>query len=423
MNRESIHHVFGYTLCFALYLFIYSSFIVDVFGYMGYEDNLSATKTAIAALGICFCAFLIRNKNLPSEYFLHLTLSLVVLPTLVLFAGSNLPYIFAGTTLLAYSLLSVTTRLVTFKTIKTFRIKTPSILLHLLLIASAATVLSIFAFGGGTYFNLNLAMVYEFRSEAADNLPGIFSYINPIITKVAIPFGVIIALQTRRWSALFALLMCAVLLFALTAHKSILAYPIVALTAYHFSKNGRYAKLLIYSLLSIGLLSILELNLLRNSDFGYWFSSLIFRRAILTPSFLNLAYIDWFGSNPTYFWADSRVTLGLVSPPSHLSSPHLIGYQLYGSEDMSANTGWIGSGFANAGIFGVVLYTVLIGILLSFLNSYSRKLGTPTIIAIFSSLILTVLLSADFLTSLLTHGLLVATMIVVISPKTCTKEY
>jgi hypothetical protein len=97
-----------------------------------------------------------------------------------------------------------------------------------------------------------------------------------------------------------------------------------------------------------------------------------------------------------------------------MSSPNLIGYQYFGLEDTSANTGWIGSGFANAGIAGVFLYSILIAALLGVLNTYSEKLGGGVITALFSTIFLTLILSADFATSLLTHGLIAAIVLLVL---------
>jgi len=84
---------------------------------------------------------------------------------------------------------------------------------------------------------------------------------------------------------------------------------------------------------------------------------------------------------------------------------------------MSANAGWIGSGYANAGMFGVYLYSVMIGLFFSFLNAYGRKLGGRLVITLFTIPVFTLLRSSDLTTMFLTHGLLISILIlIIISP-------
>jgi hypothetical protein len=50
---------------------------------------------------------------------------------------------------------------------------------------------------------------------------------------------------------------------------------------------------------------------------------------------------------------------------------------------------------------------------MSFLNTYSKNLGAHIVISFFSIIFLTIILSADFITSLLTHGLLFAVILLI----------
>jgi hypothetical protein len=129
---------------------------------------------------------------------------------------------------------------------------------------------------------------------------------------------------------------------------------------------------------------------------------------------LNWAYYDFFSVHPYTYWAESKFTLGLVASPYDLNIPYLIGREFFGDAEAHANTGWIGSGMANAGYFGIAFYSVLIGLLLSMLDAYAKKLGYSLLLAVFLISVMTATTSADLTTMLLTHGFLMLLLIVIL---------
>lgn len=128
----------------------------------------------------------------------------------------------------------------------------------------------------------------------------------------------------------------------------------------------------------------------------------------MVPAMLNYFYIDFFSNNPPVFWSGSRISLGLLDYPYELAVPNLIGDAFLSNPKNSANTGYIGSGFSQAGILGVVLYSIGVGFVISLFNALGEKLGHAIVVAAVSAQIVTMVLSADFLTMFLTHGLLVS---------------
>jgi len=207
---------------------------------------------------------------------------------------------------------------------------------------------------------------------------------------------------------------CSVLLFALTAHKAPLFYPFIVLFVYWAAQSSKAVDWLLTAIFTILVISAVDFWLYANGKESMMLGSLFARRAILVPSLLNWFYLDWFSMHEKYYWAGSKFTFGLISPPDSLKMANLIGVEYFNKEEMSANTGWIGSGYANAGLLGVYLYSVLIGLFFSFLNAYGRKLGARMVIALFTLPVLTMLTSTDLPTMLLTHGLLIAMVLLMI---------
>ncbi|MBU0665000.1 MAG: hypothetical protein KJ990_10705 [Proteobacteria bacterium] len=403
-----------YALLFFFLLFVFQNFIVVLFASQGYPDNLAVGNIPVSLLLIVLCVSCIRRPEMPSYFFLHLGLSLLITPSLVLYCGGSLPISFALTSVSAFLIIAITTIFFDIRRIKLKRVTSKQLLI-LLTGLSLAFIGSIFVFGGARFINFDFSRVYGIRSDAAENLPGIFGYLSPLFGKVIIPFATVLSILWRRWSMVAILVGCSVLLFALTAHKAPLFYPFIVLFVFWVAQSSSKAvELLLIAILGILAISSIDFWLYTNGKESMMFGSLFARRVILVPSLLNWFYFDWFSMHEKYYWAGSKLTLGLIAPPESLSAVNLIGLEYFNNEEMSANTGWIGSGYANAGLFGVYLYSVLIGLFFSFLNVYGRKLGARLVIALFTLPVLVMLRSTDLTTMLLTHGLLIAMGILMI---------
>lgn len=201
------------------------------------------------------------------------------------------------------------------------------------------------------------------------------------------------------------------LLFGLSSHKSIVLYPLLAVGAFYllrkFNKYSYVLYIFIFAI-SIGFIDVAMREGSETESFWGWYASLMVRRALMTPSIIDYYYIDFFSHNPYFFWSSSRLSLGLVEPPYDLTPPFLIGEAYFGSSQAGANTGYIGSGFAQAGMAGVVLYSFGVGVTLAILQSYGRYLGLPFVASITTTQVVTMISSTDFVTLFLTHGMLIS---------------
>ena len=414
-----------YGLYFFLMLGVYIFGVAPVYEYMGFVQLFKVENLLISLLILLIVAPFFRPGVLPTSFFLNMGGALILVPTLALYTGAGLPHWYALTTAFALMLIAVTCKILHLEPLQVAFVR-KSRILAFLIVFSGVVVGAIFLFGGARYLNFNLAAVYELRREAALNLPSVFAYLTPLVAKVAIPFALVFALRERRWFFACTLVLLSFLLFGLTAHKSLLFYPVVVVFVYYTAGSRYLVQNFLAALMAILIASGVDLWFQFHGAGGLsgWFASLFARRAILVPSFLNWYYFDFFSSAEKYFWADSKVTFGLLASPFDLRFPHLIGMEYFNKEGMSANTGWIGSGYANAGIWGVMLYSVLIGGLFAFLDSYANRHGTRMVIALFTLPVFTLLTSTDFLTMLLTHGLFFSILMLAMikpEPEVCCK--
>lgn len=402
-------------LFFVGLLWIYSIYVVVIYEYMGFKNEFNFGNLLISVILLSVSSFMIRKPGLPSHFFLHLCLALTITPSLVLFCGSNLPIEFVLTTISAFWLMVITANTIHVPRLHTIHINTVKIF-TVLSIVVALFIGSIFLFEGGRYLNFNLSAVYKFRQDAAANLPSIYGYLSSITGKIFIPFGIVLSLLYKRWLMLAFWGSASVLLFALTSHKAPLFYPIFVIFVYFVFQKKNALNYFLIALIGVVMVGALDFWIYSQ---GYgrlsgWFGSLFLRRALLIPSLLNWFYFDFFSTNPHYLWSQSKFSLGLTESPFELNFVNLIGREYFGREEISANTGWIGSGYANAGLFGVYLYSIIIGAFFSFLNAYAKKIETPLVISFFTIPVMVMLRSTDLPNMLLTHGLVVSIAILFI---------
>jgi hypothetical protein len=398
---------------FALLLCVYTTYIVDIYGYTGFKDALNISKAIFSPFAITAAFFLLSNNGLPSYFFLNIIIALTVTPSLVIFSGSDLPFSFIAVTWFAFAILAMVARFFRLRLIRVKHINA-NIMLRWLAGLSLLFIASIFAFGGSRFINFDLSLVYDFRRDAADNLPSIFGYLMPNFSYAIVPLGIVLSFLYRQWMLVLAFIFCGVMIFALSSHKAPLFIPIIVIIIYWFSRHPKVSNLTMLGLITVVVIGGLDFYLLQSGRGGFvgWFGDLGVRRSLLVPSLLNWAYYDFFSVHPYTYWADSKFSLGFVASPYDLKIPYLIGREFFGDAEAHANTGWIGSGMANAGYFGIALYSVLIGLLLSMLDAYAIKLGYSMVSAVFLISVMTAITSTDFTTMFLTHGLLVLLLIV-----------
>ena len=138
---------------------------------------------------------------------------------------------------------------------------------------------------------------------------------------------------------------------------------------------------------------------------GAWFTALSLHRILFLPTQITGYYVDYFSTHPPLFWAESKVTLGLLQSGLGMDAARLIGEDYIGRVGTVANSGWISTGYMNGGVLGILLYAVLIGWLYAFIDARADQIGRNFAVGVFIIPVVTLILSADLLTTLLTHGL------------------
>lgn len=403
---EKITVSMWYLIAYVLILYGYHQFIVPVYGYQGFEWRPNTIKIIEGVLFTCFLPLLLSSDfNKPSDFLLHLQLLFPIIPMFVLYGCESQPRFFVYYTVIAYLLVVVVATNVRIKSIRLTKVS-PIFLQRLLLILSWIVIGTIVVFGGLKYLNFDFSKVYDIRSEAANRLPEMFGYISPFTYKVFLPFALLLAVINKEKVNAFLAILGSIVMFGLTAHKSPLFYPFAVLLVYFLARWKNPISLLLKGYVFIIVASIINFTL-----GGKMIGSLMLRRVYLTPASINYNYYDFFSSNPFALWAQSKITFGAVEYDYDLDVSHLIGSVYYGSELAGANTGWIGSGYMNGGLVGMLVYSVIIGLLISLLDTYGRTLGKAVVVAILFPPLRALMVSSDLPSAFLNHGVILSIFI------------
>ncbi|MEG1055075.1 MAG: hypothetical protein RSF79_23905, partial [Janthinobacterium sp.] len=332
---------------FLAFVYGYEYYIFPIFEYMGYVFEPNEAKW-YAALACVTAGSLLTpiDQEKPSTLFYQMILTFVLIPMLVLFHAEDKPWLYMGQVFAAYLGSLFVARFLRIRAPR-FDMISSSQLLTLLFACSLACVVAILAMGGAQYLNFDISKVYDFRDEASDNLPGIFSYISPLVGKVFVPMAFVLALKLRKYVSAACIFLISILLYGLTANKGPLVYPFFIFFVYVFcSVKNSIAKFNVAILLGL-LISMFDffLKLEYDYDFLGWTGSVFMRRAFILPSEINFMYFDFFSKNEFVLFSNSKISFGLLDFNYDLDIPYLIGREYFNNVATSANTGWFGSGY------------------------------------------------------------------------------
>ena len=194
--------------------------------------------------------------------------------------------------------------------------------------------------------------------------------------------------------------------FALTSHKNVLFNTALSVLVFWLYKSAnRFIIVAAAGAIVCVVISIIDFYFLLQdpgtpSVTGN-FGSLFGRRSLIIPAFVNFLWVDFFSQHDLLYWAESKLTMGLIDSPYELSSPEVIGSFYFGAKTY-ANCSWVGSGFGNAGLLGVILDSILLGLFISYLNTATKKIPEGFVVATSLIVLLTLVRDADIITSLFT---------------------
>ena len=377
----------------------YVNIISPYFGYFGF-NTLFSIENYLLSWMVFMTAFLLSTDRISrvSDCFFLMAVIGVITPICILFgydADRSFAPLGASIASLCVIYFVVNTKSITFRRLPIF---SNGLGLVVLISSTFVAFLIFWYFKSGISLNLDLMRVYEYRSENQDKAGGgILNYIIPWTYKIFTMTLLAITLLKRRYFLAILILSIQVFFFAASAHKSVLISPLLILGLYFYFKKTNSAVIV------LGVLSgVVALTLGTYYIFDdILASSFVVRRALFIPSSFTFSYFEFFASNPKVFWSNSLLSGFLNYPYGQDQSMALVIGEFIGYPDQNANNGFISAGFAHAGLFGIFFYSIIIGLILRFLNHVIENLlplwfGLSLCVLPFATL----LLSLDLLVAL-----------------------
>ena len=388
-------------------LLISSSVVLSQFIYMGFDLAFDSFNFIVALL-CTFCLGIQRISILHRyQFYSDLILAFWLIPALVLYTLSvvtlELILLYFSTYLIFCFVISV--RLRKLKGIVILGKHYVAMLACFVIIVGIYVCLDF----GFQNVNFSLLAAYDFRDAAHANLSVVSRYLYSGLAKVLLPLAIILSLATRNYLLAIFLIVIAIMLAAVSSHKSIIFLCALSVLTFFITKIERIRinipVFIVCSIAILGLLDAIFIKHMYGSDIPF-LGSLIQRRGLFSAPLNDQFYISFFKENPYVFWSDSKVSLGLLNYPFSRSLPLEVGYHKRGLEGYSANTGILGSGYANAGVIGVILYAVIFSFISKLIIVSNVTFPARVLESSYLVIFLTILLSSDLVTAIISHGLI-----------------
>ena len=355
-----------------------------------------------------FMALPLRSRFVKPSDFLNIILFMtVVIPNLSFYALNSKERIFIYYILTGYLLVVCTVRMFPKIKIKFVFKKGDKIAVSGGFLVVLFVLFLMLKNNGLRYLNFDLSKVYEYRGEVGKALfAGVLGYLNVWAFKIANPFLITWALLKHKKVFVIFFVALQVLFFGMSSHKSVLFYLFLIFGVYFLFKFINYRK--ISSYIVWGLFFIVVICGFAEIWGGQVLPiSLFVRRALYVPALLNFAYYEVF-SQSGYVYLSNSVFSFFVAYPFEYDYTRIISLYLYGHPGTNCNNGFLATSYMHFGFVGVILYSVIVGILLGLVDSLSSG-RMPLWVAISFTIVpfFTLFTSADLTTSLLTHGIII----------------
>jgi len=387
---------------------LYCTMIQPAFAYYGFQNDFSVFRYVLSWLMLAAMIFAVtnwRDKEYVSYKITFILLCFSYLPTIVLYAYMDAPFILHF--LLYYSILVISVTLIPPLEIKDagrgYRLK--RYILLLIVAVLLCNEVFIWARYSNFHLQLDLGSVYETREEAKTySIPRILGYLHSW-SRTTAPFLAIYFLHKKQRLLFVLMLLCQLIAFFIDASRLVLFSIILCIGLYFLLRHGRsFIRFIPVGLSGVSIASLLEKPLLGT----ILLSSLTIRRMMFTPSLLNYMYFEYFTSHGFDYFRSSF--LGRFFPsPYKMGLADTIG-QAYFNSSMHANNGLFSDAYANLGVIGVIVMPLLMALVLRVLDGSTRRVP-PVASQAFAITFGFSLISSSFFTVLLTHGLLFACLV------------
>ena len=384
--------------------FSYKSFVSKYYDYSVFILDFNNHKYIEGWIVYVPLIFLLSKKRDTVLYItLLISFLLLIVPTITLYAYRNEQSIFFYTIIFSFILILL---LIREKSIEINYIKgSKNFVLFISIFFTLIVFLHYLYTVGRSNLNFDFSEVYVLREKYGEiNDDGVFGYLNPWVTKLFNLLLIIWAMHKKKYLKLFIFIGFQIAFFGFSGNKVVLLSLLLIGMLYALG-NTKY----IYGYIIFSFVTLISLVLTyAHFSENLMLPSIVIRRAFFLPASLNYTYYDFFSNNEFVYWSNSVLKL-FIENPYKVETSHVIGDYL-GHPEMGANTGVFGAGYMHFGIVGVLIYVLILSYFINLINQF-RNIPIWIINGIILIPTLTLFISSDLPTSMLTHGFLLAVLV------------
>ena len=376
----------------------YYFYVVPIHSYNGFLFQFDSSKYIESwVLYILLIQIFPKKLKMPSDLLIAILLFTFVAPLLVFYglSGSQREHIYIILFGVVLVFIFSRGRYLKLPVISGTKNMVPAFLWFFLI----AVTVEYIRRGGLQNLSFDFLKVYEFRQSSIEKFgQGIFGYLTQWGSKVVGPMLFAISLLKRDYARALFIAIILVFWFGMSSHKATVFFPLAVFLIWSIFRSSK-----VITIIPLGISLLIGFSLAFYLLFDETiFASLFIRRLLFLPAQLTFVYYEYFSQNQFVYWSNS-ITAGYIQYPYKLVPPELIGNYM-GSGDY-ANAGFLATGYMHAGILGILLYGSVAGLLLRLVDSISYN---PLPFWVSSSIFLipwlTLVLSSDLPTTLLSHG-------------------
>ena len=372
-----------YAVALVYCLSSYASVEWAMYGYSFNRMNVIDVACLVCVLGI-WATGVPKSIVEPSSLFLVVTYALVCIPSVVVALVLNRIHQYYYYPLIVTLTFSF---LICCQLVSLFSISAPPIsrrrsklFVPVIIIFWAICLVLLVGTYGGTMRFVSLSDLYEQRAIGAATSP-IMGYVQTYYGYVFSPLLLVIGLTERRLLLVLAGVVGGLVLYAITAEKTVFVLPGLIFLGHCFLSQDRVlfrsTAMLTGTLGAVVTASVFWYEQNSVAAFIAWYVGV---RTLLTPGLFVSQYHDFFGETGHTFLSHVSGIGSIVSRPAVYQNEsrwpsigHIVGEQFVGIPDLNANASFLASdGIASFGVYGVPLAFFLLACFLIVLDRAAR---------------------------------------------------
>lgn len=399
---------------------VYSELVTGLFYYLGYRYSEPTPEIAFFAYTIAVVTALTlpRKMGKPSAVVLWILYVVTAAPGILMAPYTSYLDDGAAITLsLVIGAVFSGVALMSRGTPKPLRMHVSPTSFWFVLGVFSVTTYGLLAFTQGLSLRyISFDDVYDVRSEYGEQLEGIgiLSYL--VFTQANVVNPVIIArgIFAKRFLPVLLGILGQLVIFSGTGFKGILfSVPAVLIVAAIFYRKSAPAGMKFV----LGGIALMLLAAAADAIQGTpTFTSLFSRRFLITPGVFSSVYVGFFSENPQTHLGHSVLRWWVEYPYGNMTPPYVIGQWMANLPTMAANANLFADGYGNFGWAGLIGAGVMLLVYLKILDRVS--IGLPAgVVAMVMTMPTVALSNTSILTSMLSHGLVVAVFLMALAPR------